>query len=262
MIISLIIAAVGVFITLCYASYLDIRDRRVPFQTWYPMCVVAVPAVSWFYFTVFTKGDIYTGIFYLGLTGLLSAAFYLLAAMRLFGGADAWAMIFIAACIPLFPVTPLFGYPPIGSFPFTVFVNAVLLNLLVPLGIFLRNIAMGNNAPIVYRFLGFPVDGKKIGESFGFVMEDIQEHDGVIQRRFLGIRDAIRDAFKGNRRLYTRDLRVNPEEHREELDLYARAGHVWISYGVPFIVPITAGMASALVLGDLLFPLMKIIGGL
>jgi len=93
-------------------------------------------------------------------------------------------------------------------------------------------------------------------------MEDIQEHDGVIQRRFLGIRDAIRDAFKGNRRLYTRDLRVNPEEHREELDLYARAGHVWISYGVPFIVPITAGMASALVLGDLLFTLMKIIGGL
>jgi len=263
MIIPLVIAAVPVFLTLCYASYLDIRDRRVPFRAWYPMCLIAVPAVSWFYFTLFATGEIFSGIFYLGLTGILIAAFYIFAAiLRLYGGADAWAMIFIAACIPFFPLTPLFGYPPLGSFPFTVFVNAVLLNLLVPIGIFLRNIAMGNKAPLVYLFLGFPVDGKKIGESFGFIMEDIREHEGVIERRFINVRDAFRDSIKGNRRLYTRDLRVNPGEYRKELDLYARAGRVWISYGVPFIVPITAGMATALVVGDLLFTAMKIFGGL
>lgn len=263
MIVPLVIAAIAVFVTLCYASYLDIRDRRVPFRTWYPMCLIAVPAVTWWYFSIFAGGKIFSAIFYLGLTGILIAAFYILAAiLHLYGGADAWAMIFIAASIPIFPIIPIFGSPPLGSFPFTVFVNAVLLNLLVPIGIFFRNVAMGNKAPLVYLFLGFPVEGKKIGDSFGFIMEDISEHDGCIKRRFINVGDAFHDSIKGKRRLYTRDLRINPGEYCKELDLYARAGYVWISYGVPFIVPITAGMATALVLGDMLFTAMKLFGGL
>ena len=36
-IIPLIIGALAVVITLCYASILDIKDRRVPFITWVPM---------------------------------------------------------------------------------------------------------------------------------------------------------------------------------------------------------------------------------
>ncbi|MFA7152560.1 MAG: A24 family peptidase C-terminal domain-containing protein [Methanoregulaceae archaeon] len=41
--------------------------------------------------------------------------------------------------------------------------------------------------------------------------------------------------------------------------MYRKAGKIWISYGVPFIVPITAGLLSALVIGDLLYILMLII---
>jgi len=40
----LAISAVAVLATLIYASYLDIRDRRVPFKTWYPMLVVGISA--------------------------------------------------------------------------------------------------------------------------------------------------------------------------------------------------------------------------
>ena len=40
----MVISAVAVLVTLVYASYLDIRDRRVPFRTWYPMLVVGISA--------------------------------------------------------------------------------------------------------------------------------------------------------------------------------------------------------------------------
>lgn len=42
-IIPLVIGALAVIITLCYASWLDILDRRVPFVTWWPMLVVGLP---------------------------------------------------------------------------------------------------------------------------------------------------------------------------------------------------------------------------
>ena len=40
----MVISAVVVLVTLVYASYLDIKDRRVPFKTWYPMVVVGIAA--------------------------------------------------------------------------------------------------------------------------------------------------------------------------------------------------------------------------
>jgi len=46
MILPLAIGALAVLITLCYASYLDIIDRRVPFVTWIPMLVVGIPAAA------------------------------------------------------------------------------------------------------------------------------------------------------------------------------------------------------------------------
>ena len=38
----MIISAVAVLVTLIYASYLDIRDRRVPFIHWLPMLVIGI----------------------------------------------------------------------------------------------------------------------------------------------------------------------------------------------------------------------------
>ena len=40
----MVVSAVAVLVTLIYASYLDIKDRRVPFRTWYPMLVVGISA--------------------------------------------------------------------------------------------------------------------------------------------------------------------------------------------------------------------------
>ena len=45
-IVPLVIGAIAVVITLCYASYLDIIDRRVPFITWVPLLLVGIPGAG------------------------------------------------------------------------------------------------------------------------------------------------------------------------------------------------------------------------
>lgn len=388
----MIISAVAVLSTLIYASYLDIRDRRVPFIHWLPMLVIGVictgyllwqttenislifgylslvtsflyvdyldnrgrtdslgltfyyrkssifiylvlvlilPILSWFVFTPTVNIQLvpwyamFAGIFsyisykeYKGIsdehprsknrikelnisesinrwyfvlivmifaiTALLmlfspdgwgtqsivilllavfSGVFYFFARMHLFGGADAWALIFISFCLPTFPFTPLFGNPPLGFLSFSVLINALILNLVAPIGIFIMNIIRKNRAPLMYMFFGFPVNGDRIQNEWGFVMEDFEEKKGTVSRKFVGFWDSIKRMYSGEGRIYTKDLREHPEEFQKELALYRRAGTVWISYAVPFLIPITAGLIIAIIFGDLLFAFMKIVAG-
>lgn len=258
----LILPAIAITVTLCYASVLDVRERRVPFRTWYPMLAVSIPFTALFYGSLVFVGNSMTAVSYAVLALLFSAVFYSFAYFRLFGGADAWALIFICLCLPAFPFPPLLGVPPLGFLPFSVIANAVILNLVTPAAIFLYNLRAGNRAPWPYMFLGFPVDGERISEAYGFVMEEIGEDDGIIHRRFLGITEALRGMMSGSGRIYTLDLRRRPEEYGDLRALYARAGNVWISYGVPFILPITAGVISALLIGDLIAGLLGVLNGI
>jgi preflagellin peptidase FlaK len=388
----MVISAVAAIATLIYASYLDIRDRRVPFIHWLPMLVIGVictgyllwqktanislifgylsliasflfvdyldnrgrtdslglmfyyrrdsiifylavvlilPALSWFVFTPSVNIQMvpwyamYVGIFsyisykeYKGtfndtppqrnrkkehnitgffkrwyfvlivmifsITALLmllspegwgtqsviilllavfSGVFYIFARMNLFGGADAWALIFISFSLPVFPFTPLLGMPPLGFLSFSVLINALLLNLAAPIGIFIINIARKNRAPLMYMFFGFPVNGDRIQHEWGFVMEDFEDKKGTVSRKFVGFWDSIKRMYSGEGRVYTKDLREHPEEFQKELALYRKAGTVWISYAVPFIIPITAGLITAIIFGDLLFAFMKFVAG-
>ena len=261
MVSPLIVPALAVTLTLLYASYLDIRERRVPFRTWYPMLIAGIPFTVFFYALLIQGGGVLAPLPYLFLAGVFSVLFYLFAWFHLFGGADAWALIFIAVLLPAFPVIPLLGIPPLAFFPFSVLINAVVLNLFTPIGILLYNVRNGNRAPFPYMLLGFPVDGERISESYGFVMEDITEEEGVVHRRFMGIRESLSATVRGEGRMYTLDMRRRPDEYTRERDLYRRAGRVWISYGVPFIVPITFGLVSALLIGDIIFGLLQILSG-
>ncbi len=259
--VPLMIAAVAIGVTLMYASVLDAKERRVPHKTWRPALAIAIPAAVWVYgLTILAGWQAAAG--YLILVAVFCGFFYLFQAVNLFGGADAYALIIITACIPFFPIEPHFGTPPLGFFPFTVLTNAVLINIAAPAAILARNLLQGNRAPLPCLFLGFPVDGKTIQNEFGFVMEDIQEEDGRLVRRFVGFTESLGRIVRGERRLYTKDLRLHPEDYRRELALYRKAGKVWISYGIPFIIPITAGFLTALFMGDILFVIMKTIAGM
>ena len=200
------------------------------------------------------------GLFIL-LPAAFSGVFYTFGRMHLFGGADAWALIFIAFCVPAFPFTPLLGIPVLGFLAFSVLINALLLNLVAPIGIFMINLVRGNRAPLMYMFFGFPVKGNEIQKEWGFVMEDFEVNDDAVTRKFIGFWDAIRRMYAGEGRIYTRDLREQPEKFAAELEVYRKAGTVWISYAVPFIIPIMAGFVSAVIFGDFLLAVMTMVIG-
>ena len=112
------------------------------------------------------------------LVALYSEFFLVFAAMNLFGGADAIALVCIALFVPVFPLVPLAGYPPLQFLPFSALTNAVILNLVTPVGFAILNAVRGNRAPFPYTFFGYPVKGDSIENSFGFVMEDFREEGG------------------------------------------------------------------------------------
>jgi len=378
----MVISAVAVIATLVYASYLDVRDRRVPFATWYPMLVVGIPATVWLLYDTTTNASLVAGylalvasffyanyldtrepdaqfrflylllvlilpalswfvlaknvtlslvpwygmfagvllyisyeeyrkiapkttkqkqkrqqanisdalnrwyfilvivIFaiasfimmfsgwgisgiYIALAAIFCGAFYLFGRMHLFGGADAWALIFITFCIPTFPGTPLLNIPQFGFgfFSFSVLINALILTLVTPLGLFIINIVKGNRAPLQYMFFGFPVKGDAVQDAWGFVMEEFTDTKGTVNRRYIGFVESIRRMYSGEGRAYTKDLRENPDNFRKELAMYKKAGTVWISYAVPFIIPITLGFVTAIVFGDFLSAIIHIFVG-
>ncbi|MCQ1538079.1 peptidase A24 [Methanocalculus taiwanensis] len=250
----LAIPFLAVALTFLYGSLLDIRDRRVPFRTWYPMILVSVPFTGYLYYLLF-MGDISWFLIVVLITLVFCGVMYAIAYFGLFGGADAWGLIFIALLIPLFPFEPLIGYPPVPIFAFSVLTNALILNLFIPFFLFIYNTLKGNRAPILYRFIGFPVHSDDLRSVFGFIIEDFEETTDGLQRRFIPLTEAISRMAKDDR-IYTRDLREHPEEFQKELTLYSKAGSVWISYGVPFFIPITAGLIISCLIGDILFTLM------
>jgi archaeal preflagellin peptidase FlaK len=264
---------VGIFSYISYMEYKGMFDENArpkhrkqdanvsdAINRWYFVLIIVIFAITSL-LMLFSPDGWGSPALVILLLAVFCGIFYIFARMHLFGGADAWAFIFISFCIPTFPFTPLLGNPPLGFLSFSVLINALLLNLVAPVGIFVINSIRRNHAPLMYMFFGFPVKGDRIQDEWGFVMEDIEEKKGTISRRFIGFWDSIRRMYAGEGRVYTKDLREHPEEFQKELAMYRNAGTVWISYAVPFIIPITAGLITAIVFGDLLFAFMKIIAG-
>jgi preflagellin peptidase FlaK len=227
---------------------------------WYFIPIILIYAISSVYMISNGAWRLNEALFIL-LPAVFGGVFYTFGRMHLFGGADAWALIFIAFCVPTFPFTPLLGNPPLGFLAFSALINALLLNLVAPLGIFIINIVRGNRAPLMYMFFGFPVRGDTIQKEWGFVMEDFEVKNGAVSRKFIGFWDAIRRMYAGEGRVYTKELREQPEKFAKELAMYRKAGTVWISYAIPFIIPIMAGFVSAVLFGDFLLALMTMVAG-
>jgi preflagellin peptidase FlaK len=231
-------------------------DVKGTLTRWYFILIVLIFAIT--SVQLLFSGSWGTPALFVLLPAVFCGVFYLFGRMHLFGGADAWALIFISFCIPTFPFTPLLGNTPLGFLAFSVLINALLLNLVAPIGIFALNIIRGNRAPLMYMFFGFPVKGDTIQHEWGFVMEDFEEKKGTVSRKFIGFFDSIKRMYDAEGRIYTKDLREHPEEFTAELEIYKKAGTVWISYAVPFILPITAGLITAVIFGDFLFAIMNV----
>jgi len=238
-------------VVLLYACRCDWRTRRVRNQVWYPLlgAGVVLALLDW------GQGDTY-----LPADLLLSMAFttvfaYLLFRLRLFGGADAKALMVLSVVLPQYPLffiggttLPLLdlhlGLLPL--FAFTTLTNAVLLTAVLPIGLFLQNIARhgpaGLRGKLGLALLGYPL------------------HVDRLPRRHVGLLHTYENDGDG--------VRVRFSRHSEEVDR-AVAGRlkkwheqglipaeIWVTPQLPFIIPLTIGFLTALLVGDLMLNFM------
>jgi preflagellin peptidase FlaK len=176
---------------------------------------------------------------------------YILFQVGAFGGADAKILMVISLIIPTFPAIelgstslPLTGVPPINLFAFSVFGNSVILTVIVPIGLCLYNLVKNPSESLkrpLYMFIGYITPISKLEKG----------HFRMI--------DSYEDTKDGLKFKFSRSGTEISSDVIKELKMYQKEGKVkdgvWITPGLPFMIPITAGFITAVVYGDLIFQL-------
>ena len=234
----LALSAFLVLITFLFACWQDLKTRTIYAATWYPAAVGCGVLVIWFWVEFFSAPWAMYVLLASVFISLLMAGFTY---FGLFGVADGKAMILLSLAVP---VTPFAAWI-FPSLALSSLVNGAVFALIVPAFFCLRNLFAGNRAPFWLMCSGKPVPGESITKYFGFVSEEITEESGVISRNFTRARSSIR-ALRTQSDMSIRNLREDPDTYASKLELYGKAGNVWISYGVPFMIPITIGYVTAL----------------
>ncbi len=232
---------------LIYACYTDIKCRRVSNQVWVVMLGVFSPIII---YEIITYGLSY--IMWIAISFILIFIFvYILFYVGAFGGADAKALMALAIIFPLYPALmigsytfPLEGIPPISLFTLTLFGNSVLLTVIVPIGLFFYNLTRPQLSETIkkpqYMFIGYRCDIDNL-ENLKHVrlLETVEEVDEIVKTK------------------YSRGGGTIDEDSIKSIRKYATKGQIgnkiWVTPGLPFIIPITAGFLSAIFYGDLIF---------
>jgi archaeal preflagellin peptidase FlaK len=238
---------------LLYSSYLDLKTRRVPNSVWKLMLL----SLSGF----LLYETMNEGIFFLLrlVFSFFSSFFlaYLLFTIRVFGGADAKALIVIGILFPVYPSLefygydfPLLGVPPAGIFAFTVFENAFLLTVAVPLGILCYNLMHFTPDMLkkpLYIFFAYRIEIKDLRK----LLEN-GRHIRLAERFELNNGKLI-PFFAGRGINVNHNILSRLEAHEENglLDSI-----VWVTPGLPFMIPITASFILAFILGDSIYYFM------
>lgn len=307
--------AVPVF---AWTAYRDLRTRRVPNRAWLPLVVVGAIALGWDLLALFSGAGIGRRLFVvqtmlsLGFVAPLGYVFWRIGG---FGGADAKAIITLAVVFPVYPTYYVLGglYPvyhaPIGVFSFTILSNTVLVGLLYPLVLALRNLPRG--AFSLAMFVGRPVSVDDTMTEYGRLLET---PDGFTRRgldidalrMYLRWRGTAFSALRNSPEQYRNSRPADPNEPgdgamgtdppgsagaetieatddpwgadaflseheaygttpadlREGLAVLTEPGRdtIWITPGIPFIVPMLVGLVVSLTFGDLMFWILSALG--
>ncbi|MDO5845290.1 MAG: A24 family peptidase C-terminal domain-containing protein [Methanocorpusculum sp.] len=234
----LAVSAVAVLITFLCASWQDWKTRTVYTVTWYPAAVVGVIcAVIFWAEHIRAPLGLFTLVLSLTLAGLMAV----FALLGLFGKADAKALALLSIAVP---VTPFASWI-FPSLTVSSLINAGLVILVVPAVCLVRNLLQKNRAPFWLMCSGRPVAGAEVTKHFGFIAEDISCEGGEISRKFVPVSDTFSSLRRHSPKM-TRILAENPEKYAQELGLYAGCGKVWVTIGLPFIIPLTVGYVFAL----------------
>jgi preflagellin peptidase FlaK len=181
--------------------------------------------------------------------GIIFVLVYILFQLGMFGGADAKSLIVLSIIFPAYPSFQILSYhfpfhePSIELFSFGVLGNAVLLTITVPLGLALYNIMRKNFDNPAYIFLGYKSKISDLADKHIKLMHGYEVSDGQVVFHFK------RGGVEINERVIS-DLKALSDKGLIK-------DEVWVTPGLPFMIPITLGFFVAAFYGDLLFEFTK-----
>jgi preflagellin peptidase FlaK len=254
---------------LFYASWSDYKTREVSNRVW---IVYAPIALSLSLANLFLY-DLSELVFFGISVGLTVGLAFLLFYSGGFGGADSKALMCIAFALPFAPENlfkPILAgaISPISQFifPLTIFSNAVLFAAASGIYMAMRNLVWHKKngqemfvetldkeslwKKIIVVITGYKVAVSKLKNKWHiFPMEDIEDDAGKSLRRKLLVvpRDEGRDEIVG---------RLSSAVEAGKIDAY-----VWATPGLPMLIFITVGLVVALVFGDMVWLIVRLILG-
>lgn len=291
-----------------YAAWRDLRTRRVTNRLWPPLLVIGLGALLlealeaqgagtqlWREFLLATGLSI-------GLLVPLAYGFWYIGG---FGGADAKAIMVLAVVFPTVPTIDAAATaipviePAAGVFSLSILTNAVLVGLLYPLGLALRNGFAGEFS--LDMFLGRYITAERAASLPGRLGESADGHrsrglDLDALRMYLRWRDITIEDLRADPIRYRQSRPDDPQPigdgaiadggsvddpwaaeafieaapHgvygttpavlREGLAVLSHRDRVWYVPGIPFILLIAGGLVVALTVGDLFQPVLGAIG--
>ena len=257
----------GVRVSVCltflvYASWSDLETREVSNKVWAVFAPIALALTSLQLFMFFDPQLLHTYVLSFALTSVVSVTLFYAGA---FGGADAKALICLSLALPSYPtnlVQPLLslGY---SLFPITVFCNGVLLAASSAFYALFRNCLWKHKTgrklfegfekesisrKILALLCGYKVDLTKL-EKIGHVypLEDISTaENGESERKLL-----VFPKDEDRKQIVDRVLNAKREGKLQD--------DVWITPGLPMLVFITAGLIVALLFGDIIWSILRLI---
>jgi preflagellin peptidase FlaK len=199
------------------AAILDLRSRRVANLYWAPFGLFALALAAT---DLLAPGadPRALGVTY-GVAALLCGFFYLLWRLRLFGGADAKALMVLAFLLPR-PFPDAVPIPPVLA----ALACASLASLAVPVAYAVLNLARGHWA-FPALFLGPPMDLERARRAHVWPM---QEPDGA----------------GGLRWRYTRHVGSDLEARFADLEK-SGVHRVWVTPKIPFLLFLAVGLPLA-----------------
>ena len=231
---------------LLYSCYSDIKTRRVSNTVWPVMLAAGLPFIV---YDLLNRGFPYLVHTILSFV-FIFAFVYVLFQLNAFGGADAKIMMVISIIFPAFPMINFFGtmlpfqgVPLINLFAFSVFGNSVLLTIIVPIGLFLYNLT---HVPV-----------REMPKKLGYMFVGYKSKVSDLKDRHIRLMNVYERTDDGVVSHFTRGGTELDDDVIHELEEYVDKGFidekVWVTPGLPFMIPITAGFFTAVVFGDLIF---------
>ncbi len=213
-----IVLAIGM---LGYASYTDVTKREINDLVWIIFGALAVVLIIF-------EPNLSEVLVNIGISLIVAPVVLIIWRIGFFGGADAFAIIVLAALVPQITFSD-------GMItPFTILTNAVLISII----------------PLFLNFFRNLIEIAKKNDIFEGFKEPIGKR---IMAMFLGYRAKNPKYGFSIEKKAGKNKKLNLVLHNAEYAEFCTTPNTWITPGVPYMLFITAGFIVQLVYGDAIF---------